>query len=125
MLKPHQEFYLEACQKLGKTPVPELDDRTDTDKVSSDAYDRLIICIRYINMQDGVIWVPVYNGTEWHYWPVWRPNKSGFGFSFTYCDDWYTHTSVGSRLEYRTEELCEKGAELLLPYYNDYFSPIS
>lgn len=124
-MKPHQKYYLKACEILGKTPVPELEDLSDNDKVSSDAYDRLVICIRVMNMIDGKIWIPVYDGSEWHYYPVFTPNKSGFGFSYSHCVSWITNSIVGSRLEYRTRELYEKGVKLFMPYYISYHAPIN
>lgn len=120
-MKKAHALYLKACKALGKTPVPVLEDRSDLDKVSSDAYDRLVICIRYLNMIKGVVWIPKYDGTESHYWPYFR-YTSGFGFSRTYCAYWITITYVGSRLEYRSRQLAKKGAEQLQPYYNDYFT---
>jgi hypothetical protein len=114
--------YLKACKLLGKTPVPPLEDRTDLDKVSSDAYDRLIICIRAKNMIDGKIWKQVYDGIEQHYWPYWSPDTSGFGFSRAFCASWDTDTVVGARLEYRTRELAEEGANEFKKYYNDYLT---
>ena len=120
-MKKAHALYLKACKALGKTPVPVLEDRSDLDKVSSDAFERLVTCIRYLNMNKGVVWIPKYDGTEWHYWPYFK-YTSGFGFSGTVYDYWRTHTFVGSRLEYRTRELAKKGAELLQPYYNDYFT---
>jgi hypothetical protein len=116
--------YLKACEALGKTPVPPLADRSDADNVSADAYARLIICIRAKNLVDGKIWVPVYDGSEYHYWPYFKKDESGFGFSFTVYDLWCTVTDVGSRLEYRTRELAEEGAVEFKQYYNDFFSPI-
>jgi hypothetical protein len=124
-MKPHQKYYLDACQTLGKTPVPELEDCSDNDKVSSDAYDRLVICIRVMNMVDGKIWIPVYNGTENHYYAAVRPNESGFGFSRTCYDCWIALTTVGSRLEYRSRDLYDKGFKLLKPYYENYHAPIN
>ncbi len=116
--------YLKACEVLGKTPVPVLTDRSDADRVSADAYERLIICIRAKNLVDGKIWIPVYDGSEYHYWPYFKPNASGFGFSYANYDGWGTRTSVGSRLEYRTRELAEQGAEEFKQYYNDFLTPI-
>lgn len=119
MNKLHK-YYLKACKALGKTPISELIDRTDSDIVSVDAYARLIICIAYKNMIKGKRWIPVYDGSEWHYYAYVRPNASGSGFSSTSCDSWDTYTDVGARLEYRTRELCLAGIKEFERYYIDF-----
>lgn len=111
--------YLLACAKLGKTPKPPLADRSDLDAVSCDAYDRLIICIRVKNMVDGKVWKQVYDGSEYHYTPRFQPDKSGFGFSRTAYDGWYTNSGVGSRLEYRSYDLMIEGVNEFAALYND------
>jgi hypothetical protein len=113
--------YLLACAKLGKTPVPPLTDKTDLDEVSADAYKRLIICVRAKNMIGTKPWVPVYDGTEYHYWPYFK-YIPGFGFSCALCDGWHSCTAVGSRLEYRTRALAEEGAKEFKQLYNDYYT---
>lgn len=119
-MKAHEKYYLKACKALGKTPVPVLEDRSDIDRVSSDAYDRLVVCIWYKNLINGKRWIPIYNGTETHYFVRAWPNASGSEFSCALYDYWHTITNVGARLEYRTYELCEEGRILLMPYYVDY-----
>jgi len=114
--------YSKACEALGIKPKPPLEDRSDKDAVSADAYARLIICIRAKNMVDGKVWVPVYDGTEWHYWPYFKPDKSGLGFSGTLYDGWCTVTDVGSRLEYRNRILAEEGAREFKELYNDFLT---
>jgi hypothetical protein len=114
--------YQSACKVLGIKPIPELKYRTNLDDVSVDAYKRLIICIRAKNTIDGKPWVPVYDGNETHYWPYFRKNTSGFGFSHAAYGHWLTRTDVGSRLEYRSRQLAEEGAREFESLYNDYFN---
>lgn len=66
--------YIKACAALGITPRPPLEDRSDMGLVSDDAYHRLRICIEAKNMVDGKRWKPVYDGSEWHYWPRFWPD---------------------------------------------------
>lgn len=118
--KPTQtDPYLKACEALGKTPLPPLADRSDPDLVASDAFYRLTICIRAKNMIDGRIWVPVYDGSEWHYWPRWIKNSSGLGFACTDYDYWNTGTDVGPRLEYRTLNLLREGVVEFKSFYDE------
>jgi hypothetical protein len=120
-MENNQDPYVKACIALGKTPVPPLEDRSDADRVSADAYERLIICIRAKNLVDGKQWVPTYDGSEYHYWPYFR-YAPGFGFSRTGYAGWGTHTVVGSRLEYRTRELAVEGANEFKQLYNDFYT---
>lgn len=113
--------YVLACLKLGKTPKPPLADRSDSDEVSADAYLRLVICIRAKNLIEGKIWKPVYDGSETSYWPYFKQNSAGFGFSRSSYGRWDANTGVGSRLEYRKEEFAKEGAIEFQHLYNDFF----
>jgi hypothetical protein len=118
-----EDPYIKACAILRKTPKPELEDKSDADEVWQDNAGRLATCIKAKNIIDGKIWVPVYDGSETHYWPV--PDlsdPSGFGFSVTDFDDWRASSGVGSRLEYRSTELAEEGFEEFKPYYKIHFT---
>lgn len=119
-MKAHEKYYLQACKAFGKTPVPVLEDRTDSDVVSSDAYSRLITCIAFKNVINGKRWIPVYDGLEDHYYAYFRPNASGSGFSCTSTGNWDTDSIVGARLEYRTRKLCEQGVKEFEVYYIDF-----
>lgn len=114
--------YLAACEKLGVGPLPALKDRSDTDKVSADAFYRLTICIRAKNMINGKVWKQVFDGVEKHWFPRWLKNKAGFGLADAYYGHWYTNTDVGERLEYRTEQLLKEGVEEFNEYYQDYLT---
>lgn len=120
-MKAHEKYYINACKAFGKIPLPVLEDRTDSDAVSVDAYARLIVCIAFKNMVKGKKWIPVYDGSEWHYFVRVWPNASGSGFSFAYFVFWDPLTTVGARLEYRTSELCNQGLKGFKPYYIDFF----
>lgn len=117
-----EDPYIEACKVLGKTPLPPLADRSDQDLVSADAFYRLTICIRVKNMINGKIWKQVYDGVEKHWFPRWLKNSAGFGLPSTICDYWDVSTTVGERLEYRTEQLLLEGVEEFDQYYQDYLT---
>lgn len=119
-MKAHEKYYLKACKALGKTPLPVLEDRSDKDAVSVDAYARLIACISFKNMVDGKRWIPVYDGSEWHYYAYLRINDSGSGFSFANAIRWAADSDVGARLEYRTRGLCLQGIKEFEAYYIDF-----
>lgn len=119
-MKAHEKYYLQACKAFGKTPITVLEDRTDSDIVSIDAYSRLITCIAFKNAIKGNRWIPIYDGSESHYYAYVRPNASGSGFSGADCVYWAACSSVGSRLEYRTLQLCLEGIKEFEGYYIDF-----
>jgi hypothetical protein len=117
-----EDPYIKACHALGIAPRPALEDRSDKRAVSEDGYHRLIICIEAKNMIDGQPWKRVYDGSQLGYYPWWKPDPSGLGFTYSYYDDWPPVTPVGPRLEYRTRELLLEGMKEFKPYYDDYFN---
>jgi|SRR6185312_7546875 len=114
--------YLKACEVLGITPKPPLADRSNKDEVSIDAYGRLIVCIRAKNMIDGKEWEVNYDGSQYHYTPLFKKNSAGFGLAGTTYVGWLTDTGVGSRLEYRTYDLMIEGVKEFDQYYQDFFN---
>lgn len=119
-MNPNEKYYLKACKAFGKTPVPVLENRSDSDVVSTDAYGRLIMCIALKNAIKGKRWIPIYDGSEDHYYVYVRPNASASGFSYTLTLLWCTNSDVGARLEYRTRELCLQGIKEFEAYYIDF-----
>ena len=75
---------------------------------------------------DGKDWVPVYDGSEYHYFPYFRmddkkdePRGSGFRFS---CSGFaYRISSVGSRLEFISEDVCYYAVETFPEIFRDCF----
>ncbi len=117
------DLYIAACQKLGKTPRPELEDKSDADEVWADNAIRLATLIKAENMVDGKVRTPVYDGSEYHYWPV--PDlsdPSGVGFSYSHCDGWRADSTVGSRFEYFSEDDARAGFEKFKPYYKIHYT---
>lgn len=115
--------YLKACALLGETPRPELADRTNSDRVSEDAYHRLTICIRAKNMLNGKVRPITYDGSQYHYYPRFRPDPSGSGFACVIYDCWTSDTNVGERLEYLSYDLMMEGVNEFKAYYDDFHTP--
>lgn len=126
--KEHFDPYIRACIQLGITPLPELEDKSDTLEVWADNAKRLVTCIAAKNafkQSNGTykLWKPIYDGNERHWYPV--PNMkegSGFGLSATNCDYWLSTSTVGSRLEYREDSLAREGFEEFKPYYKIHYT---
>ena len=80
------------------------------------AYFKLKLIIKALN--EG--WEPNWNDSNEIKWvPVFKFG-SGFGFSHSHYDTWDTTTGVGSRLCFKSEELCKYADTQFQSIYNDY-----
>lgn len=86
------------------------------------AHAMIMEIVELANKKDngGKIWIPDYNDGTRKWTPVFNLSASGFGFSYTFCDLWYTITVAGSRLEYKVEKTCEQTVKKYLPIYEKY-----
>lgn len=83
------------------------------------AHHKLMVIAEALN--EG--WKPNWDdSSEYKYWPYFETNPAGVGFSYTYCDDWYTFTYVGSRLCYKSDELAEYAGKQFIDIYNDFLT---
>lgn len=90
----------------------------DADMISAKAYLQLVLIAKVLN--EG--WAPNWeDDDEWKYIP-WFKYKAGFGLSYTDSDGWLAHTSIGSRLCFKTKELAEYAAKQFADIYNDYLT---
>ena len=90
----------------------------DDDLLSSQAYAKLTIIAKALN--EG--WVPDWNNQNQYKYIPWFKEKSGFGLSYLGVGTWYTHTDVGSRLCYKSEELAKYAATQFADIYRDYLT---
>lgn len=114
--------YENACKEIGVHPVKSLPypkPKTDNEK-SINAYAKL----RIINAALNEGWKPNWeDSSEYKYIPWFNmPKKSGVGFSDCDYGDWGTNSIVGSRLCFKSKELCIYAAKQFLPIYQDYFT---
>ena len=66
-------------------------------------------------------WEPDWdNSSERKYFPWFNMSSSGSGFSFCVCDDWGTHSSVGSRLCFKSSELAKYAGTQFTDIYKEY-----
>jgi hypothetical protein len=122
-----QDPYIQACLKMGETPRQPLTDRSNRRLVGEDYAHRLEMCIEAknaIEQPDGTFkrWEQVYDGVERHYYPLFKKDSSGPGWSYYDYGDWRTRTSVGPRREYRSFDLMKEGAEEFKEYYEGVFN---
>lgn len=113
--------FADACEVLQLDPakvLPYAEDTTDPEEINDNAFKKLKIIVKALN--EG--WKPVYDGTQWHYWPVFRHNNAGFGFSGTYYVAWGTSAFVGSRLEFKSRELSDYAGKQFIEIYNQFLN---
>jgi len=115
--------FKDACEILGlcEEKLPDVSMLPQEHQKSIIANYKLIIIISALN--EG--WKPNWANTDQKKWYSWfEYNRggcaSGFGFSYTACDDWSTSATVGSRLCFKTEELAKYVGKQFLDIYNDY-----
>lgn len=90
---------------------------TPADTKDETAYKVIKAVIEVLN--EG--WKPDWsNYDQRKYMPWFDEKEPGFGLSSHVCVVWATHTYVGSRLCYKSRELCEHGVKLLETYYTDF-----
>jgi hypothetical protein len=105
--------YKDACDAL------KVDAYIDDSVLSKDeiAYIKLKRIIAVLN--EG--WTPDYNDSnevKYHIWWKWN----GSGFSFYAVDLWYSTTTAGSRLCFKSPELAEYAAKQFESIFNDFLS---
>lgn len=90
----------------------------DRDMIAVQAFAKLTIIARALN--EG--WAPDWtNGSQYKWFPYFK-YEAGFGFSATFYDSWLTHSTVGSRLCFKSEELAEYAAKQFQAIYNDFLT---
>lgn len=108
----------DACRELGISKIELGITGMDEDQESIEAYAKLIIIARALN--EG--WQPDWSDQSQYKYVPWFEHKSGFGLSYDGCDRWYSHTTVGSRLCYKSRQLAEYAGKQFADIYNQYLS---
>jgi len=110
----------DACKILGvSSKLPDVSTFPIENQKYFIAQHKLITIIKALN--EG--WEPNWNDKNEHkHYPLFTQSPSGFGFSDTSYDYWYTGADVGSRLCLKTEELAEYIGKQFESLYNDFLS---
>ncbi|MCC6867049.1 MAG: hypothetical protein IT280_12915 [Ignavibacteria bacterium] len=120
-IKERVKSYEDACAVLGLNPK-EL--QVEVSGFGSDtraiiAHSKLIVIARALN--EG--WTPNWSdGNEYKYYPWFKYDTAGFGFSCTYYGGWNAGTGVGSRLCFKTEALAEYAGKQFIEIYNEFLN---
>ena len=115
----------DACKALKLSPkaLPDVSGLPEKHRNALIAHYKLVIIAEALN--EG--WQPNWNDSdEYKYYPWFeiKANKkkpAGFGFSYTHYDFWSTHTTVGSRLCFKSRELSDYAAKQFEKLYVEYF----
>lgn len=103
---------------LEDNDISELDFKKSCKGLSEDeiAYKQIKLIVKSLNEN----WTPNWDDSnEYKYYPYFDM-KSGGGFSFSYCDGWYTHTAVGSRLCFSKSYLAEYSGKQFTSIYEKF-----
>ena len=110
----------DACKALKiETTLPVVTGLPKKHKAAIIAHYKLVTITEALN--EG--WVPNWNDSnEWKYSPWFEvvasaKKPSGSGLSFYDADDWRTDTVVGSRLCFKSRELCQYAAKQFKKLY--------
>lgn len=110
----------DACTVLKrKASIPDFSMIAEKDRKALTAHYKLIVICEALN--EG--WVPDWTNSEWKYYPWFYMNDEGSSGRFSFNDSvfQYSHSSVGSRLCFKSRGLAEYAAEQFLDLYRDYF----
>jgi hypothetical protein len=104
----------DACRITGDSPGNDKFIEGTPDDI---AYQKLKVICKALNGSD---WKADYqNGKQQKWEPFFTKNPSGSGLVFYLASLCYSPAYVGSRLCFRSRELCEYATKQFLPLYND------
>jgi hypothetical protein len=117
--------FADACKVEGLNPkkaLPVVKNVPAKDRKALIAIAKLVIIARATNRlaNDGKEWFPDWtNYSEYKYTP-WFDMRGSSGFRFYDYDGWGSHSSVGSRLCFKTRELAEYTGKKFQGLYKDF-----
>lgn len=114
----------DACKalKIG-TELPDVSKLPERHAKAIVAHYKLVIIAQALN--EG--WVPDWsNRSEWKYYPWFdveasKEQSSGSGLSYYVCVCVCTHTPVGSRLAFKSEEVAKYAGTQFVELYEEYY----
>lgn len=119
-MKAKIKTFEDACKALklnAKTVLPDVNGMPEHHQKAIISHAKLVIIAEALN--EG--WKPDWkNSGKWKYYP-WFRMSSGSGLAYDGCDAYYSHSSVGSRLCFKTSDLAEYAGEQFKDLYEDYF----
>lgn len=107
----------DACKALNYDPtLPEFPMASADEKKALIAHYKLTVIAKAIN--EG--WTPNWgNSNQWKYFP-WFKMSDGFSFRVAVCN--LSHSRVGSRLCFQSEEKAEYAGKQFIKLYKEYFT---
>lgn len=109
----------DACAVLN-IDIDWFKDQTQYDSPDELAYKKMKIIVRALN--EG--WTPNWDDSDEYKWRPWfyMDNPSGFRFGDSRCGASCSHSAGGSRLCFKSRELCDYAAQQFLPIYKELFN---
>lgn len=111
--------FAQACKALdldAKTVLPDVSCLPKNQRKGATAYHKLVIIAQALN--EG--WKPNWKDQDQRKWEPWFYNEDGSGFSFNDSCVFCQHSSVGSRLCFRSREVADYAATQFINLYNDF-----
>lgn len=109
----------DACNELGIDPEHFVEIVGYMEPKDELAYRKLKVIVKALN--EG--WEPNWNDSSERKWRPWfYLNAPGFRFYDSYCDLTSSSSAGGSRLCFKSEELCNYAAQQFLDIYKDLYN---
>lgn len=122
-MKSKIKSFEDACIYLGiPTDLPIVDNLPEDRRAKVIADYKLPIIIQARNQEanNGKPWQPKYDGSQSNYFPViYRGDENGSGFRFFRSVFIRRFSTVGSRLEFESDALCEATFNDFIDLYRD------
>lgn len=114
----------DACKALNyDTTLPDFGKSPTKHQKALIAHYKLVIIVEAVN--EG--WTPDWGNTDEYKYQLWpdveedTTKPSGFGLSYRGYDGWATHTTVGSRLCFKSRKVARHTFDTFKDLYEDYF----
>ncbi|MCO6499109.1 MAG: hypothetical protein J5I47_01885 [Vicingus serpentipes] len=116
----------DACkiEKLDpKKILPDFSCYPEEDRKALEAHAKLLVVVKAANRLDNnnKEWTPDWTDGKWKYEPWFVMNEGSSGFRYDVFDYWFTLSCVGSRLCFKSEDVCEYITNQFIDLYRDYF----
>ena len=119
-IKDRIKTFDDVIRELGDDPEDFKNAISIMDEPDEIAYVKLKLIVKALN--EG--WTPDWENGKWDKYFPWftMGSPSGVGFSCHGYDDWLSHSTVGSRLCFKSRELAEYAGKQFTEIYKDFFT---
>ena len=116
----------DACKLENLDPkkvIPDFSCFPEKDRKALEAHAKLLIVVKAANRidNDGEEWTPDWNDGNWKYQSWFIMDEGSSGFRYYGYGAWSARSHVGSRLCYKTSDVCKYISTQFVELYRDYF----